>query len=239
MITVSLPVYASPIAWLAMESLCNQKTDIEWELIIYEDEEQPNGKNFYRSYSKRLVRAGCTRMLYLYSQRRIPLSFKWKEMAEKSNEKSKGMLLQAADCYSEPNRIKTAFENFKNGCDWLYSPRGCFYQIHKKKFLLYENMDILIGLNMAIRKELAQQLPTEERWSSVDTWMQNNLIKIKPDAKIIQDLSGNWREGVDTDGRNRISLQRRKMFDNPLPPFYFTDIEPSIPTVVWEKLNTL
>ena len=239
MITIALPVYASPIAWLAMESLCNQVTDVAWELIIYEDEEQPNGKDFYKSYSKNLVRAGCTRMLYLYSKRRIPLSFKWKEMAEKANDKSIGVLLQGADNYSEPLRIRKAHEILSQGYDWIYTPTSLFYHIHKKKYILYESKDIGIGADMAIKKELAQQLPDEVKWSSVDSWIFNNLKKIKPDAKIFQDLSENWRNGLATDGENRISLQRKKMFDNPVYPFYFTEIKSNLPIEIWNKLKEL
>ena len=51
-ITVGLPVYASPIVWLAMEGLCRQKNTCKWELIIYEDEEQALGIRFYKQYLK-------------------------------------------------------------------------------------------------------------------------------------------------------------------------------------------
>src|SRR3990172_13426350 len=110
MITAALPVYASEIAWLAMESLCRQKTNVKWELIIYEDEQYPLGENFYRQYQSRLHDVGCNTLLYKYSPERIPLSYKWREISLMANKSSLGILLQAADNYSEPNRIQMAHE---------------------------------------------------------------------------------------------------------------------------------
>lgn len=50
-LTVALPVYNSKsIAWLAMESLCNQKgIDFDWEIVIAEENvSTPNGVKVYR-----------------------------------------------------------------------------------------------------------------------------------------------------------------------------------------------
>ena len=50
MITVALPNHANPIVWLAMESLCSQIIGHAWELIVFEDSDDPKGKEFYKSY---------------------------------------------------------------------------------------------------------------------------------------------------------------------------------------------
>ena len=46
LLSVALPMYsAQSIAWLAMESLCRQECDFEWELLIAE--ETYPGSNFF------------------------------------------------------------------------------------------------------------------------------------------------------------------------------------------------
>jgi hypothetical protein len=85
MITVGLPNYASNIAWLAMESLCEQITPYKWELIVYEDSDRPLEKEYFTKYQPRLKEAGCVRVVYLYSEERVPLNQKWLKMAELSD----------------------------------------------------------------------------------------------------------------------------------------------------------
>ena len=237
MITVALPVYASPIAWLAMESLCRQVTYAKWELIIYEDEQYPNGEDFYRAYWERLKEAGCCLLLYRYNEKRISLAEKWQSIFLRANEKSIGIILQGADNYSDPNRIQKASDKFKDGYDWMYSPKILFYQIYKRKTILYDLPDSGIGSDMAISKKMAQQLPMEVKWSSVDSWIFDNLKRIKPNAKIYQDESGDWLNGLATDGENRISLERKKQFDNPQHPFYATRLQADIPKEIWDRLK--
>src|SRR3989304_7399092 len=126
MITVALPVYASPIAWLAMESLCRQKVNVKWELIIYEDEQYPNESKFYLQYKKRLKAAGGVSIIYTYSEKRIPLSYKWREMALMAHSDSIGIILQAGDNYSHPKKIQLGYDSIKTGYDWSYCPKTYF-----------------------------------------------------------------------------------------------------------------
>lgn len=221
MITIALPNHASRIAWLAMESLCNQITQHEWELIVYEDSDiHLGGEQFYRGYTKRLEAAGMTRLVYIYSKERVPLSMKWLDIASVSDKDSLGMILQASDCYSEPQRIDTAVRAFRDGADWIQSPLGCFYHIKTGQMMLFK-MNGLTGLNMAISKRAISQIEPVERWSGVDWWLYDSL---PDDAQIYIDESDNWKRGIDTDGHNRISLSRRTMYDNPQPPFYKTNL---------------
>lgn len=222
MISVCLPVYASPIVWLAMESLCNQKTNCKWELVVEEDEQYPMGEKFYCSYLLRLVKAGCIDIKYKYSEKRISLAEKWRSMAKDCNRNSIGILLQGADNYSSTNRIEKAAELFHNGADWIYSNKVIFYHVKKNKTLLYYCPGIGIGSDMGMRTELARQLPKEIKWSSVDTWLLNSLKQIKSDLEIVEYTFKDCPTGIATDGANRISLNRHKMFDNPVPPFYQT-----------------
>ena len=222
MISVCLPVYAQPIAWLAMEGLCAQTTTSKWELIIFEDEQYPNGIDFYKQYEYRLRIAGCFRVIYKYSPERISLSRKWKIMAQISHDKSIGILMQGGDNYPQPIRIQTAADKLMTH-DWISSPQIIFYHVKKKKTILYRKAGIGVGSDMAVRKELMLKLPDEVKWSSVDSWIFNLINKLKR-LKIYEDITSDWKNGVATDGANRISLQRHKMFYNPNPPFYKTNI---------------
>ncbi len=223
MITVALPNYASEIAWLAMEGLCNQITNKAWELIIYEDSNIIlGGKDFYLSYKERLEKAGCISIKYVYSKDRIPLNYKWVKMTELAHKDSYGIILQASDAYSEPLRLATADYILSRGYDWLKSRQGVLYNTLTCKLMEYKN-DGINGFNMAISKRAISSMPKkEERWASVDHWLVTNL---PADAKIFTDESENWRKGVGTDGYNRLSLQRREHYNNPKPPFYKTDIK--------------
>jgi glycosyltransferase involved in cell wall biosynthesis len=238
-ITVGLPVYASEIVWLAMESLCRQSTSYKWELIVYEDEFSPNGEAFYNQYFERLKSAGCIRLIYKYSKKRIALSVKWKAIAGWADNDCIGIILQAGDCYSEPQRIQTAFDKMLQGYDWIHSKRGIFYNVDVKKTALFDIGACRTGLNMCMSKSLATQLPDDERWSGVDNWILSSFKKLKRGFKIYLDESDNWRHGVDTDGYNRISLGRKSIIIDPAPPFQKTyiTIGQCIPANVLQMLN--
>lgn len=235
MITVGLPNYCSPIAWLAMESLCRQQTSYEWELIIYEDSDKPLGPLFYSGYSERLEAAGCKRLIYEYSKARVPLNQKWLWMGDKSDPESLGLILQASDCYSEPHRIETAHKAFEQGYDWVQTNQGFFYNLMTGQMMKY-NDGVPTGLNMAVKMSQLKSMPRDQdRWSGVDYWLFMNLCL----PKVFIDKSTNWGHGIDTDGYGRISLERKKQYDNPQHPFYNTAVPLSIilPDDVLELLN--
>lgn len=239
MITIALPVHACRITWLAMESLCRQVTVEPWELIVYEDSDiYQGGAAFYLSYMDRLQEVGCQRIDYIYTKKRIPLSQKWKEIAQAASPDSLGLILQASDCYSEPLRINTAVAAFRNGFGWIQSPKGVFYNIKTQDTMLYNNPKTGTALNMAIALKHALNLDDTERWSGVDWWLYDSL----PDyAEVFFDESSNWMNGVDTDGHNRISTERKLYYRNPKPPFYKTDLRISqlVPHDIFERLLEL
>lgn len=234
MITVALPNYASDIAWLAMESLCRQETNCEWELIVYEDSDRPLGKDFFMSYFPRLKPTGCKRIEYFYSSERVPLNQKWITMAEASDNDSLGIILQGSDDYSSPDRIRKTFESFKKETDWVQTDSAYFYNIRTKKKMKFEVSEWDNGVNIAISKRAMLQMPKdEEKWQGVDSWLHMNM----PSDYFFYDnieLSG----GIFTDGFNRISLSRRKIYTNPTPPFYKTNkrLEELIPQEIIEML---
>lgn len=236
MITVGLPNYASPIAWLAMESLCRQRTSCEWELIIYEDSDKPLGALFYSGYQERLELAGCKRIVYEYSKERVPLNQKWLWMGRNSHPESVGLILQASDCYSEPYRIETAYNALSAGYNWVQNNKGYFHNFETGQTMLYIG-GVPTGLNMAIGMNELRSIPdSEDRWSGVDYWLLSKIAH----QRVYVDHSDNWMLGVDTDGYSRISLSRKKQYDNPQPPFYPTDtkLNEILPTDLIKTLST-
>lgn len=217
MLTVGLPNYANDIAWLAMESLCRQVCTCEWELIIYEDSDKPLGNEFFSSYSERLKAVGCTRQVYINIPGRISLSRKWTEIWSIANKDSLGLMLQASDCYSEPRRIQKTFDALNTGCDWVQSPQGMFYHVKTGKTMMFtQNGET--GLNMAIAGKHLDNIEVKDLYSGVDYWLFSSI----KNPEIFNDFSVDWANGIDTDGYNRISLTRAKMYKNPKPPFCIT-----------------
>lgn len=217
-LTVGLPVLDSPLAWLAMESLCRQNVNVTWELIVYEDANNPNGEKFYQQYLHRLP--NCKRIIYIYDKERVSLSRKWCEMTEYADQNSIGLVLQAADCYSEPTRLQRTYEAFLQEYDWVHSEQGCFYNIPTGEVMLFrKNPDGLTGLNMALRMSILKQIQPIDRWSGIDWWLFTEGNKIA-ELKVFTDQTDNWKHGVDTDGFNKISHSRRTFYRNPQPPFY-------------------
>ena len=234
MISVGLPNYSSPFAWFAMESLCRQETFHEWELLIYEDSDNPLGALFYSGYIDRLKKVGCINVKYEYSKERVALSLKWIWMGKNMHKGSLGLMLQASDCYSGPHRIETAVNGLALGYDWIQTNIGYFYNVLTCKVMLY-NSNEGTGLNMTISKRQLLSMPIEEKWSGVDYWLFTNMTN----SKVMINESDNWKNGIDTDGFNRISLHRKQNYNNPEPPFFATDvtIKEIIPEEIIHLLN--
>src|SRR3990167_8817847 len=240
MISVCLPVYAMPVAWLAMESLCNQQKIIQWELLIFEDENYPLCPEFYKKYIPRLSKIGCISVKYKYCPQRTSLAQKWRDMALNISDNSIGVILQGADNYSEPKRINRSYHRLLRGYDWSYCHNALFYSFTHRRILLYSAPGIGIGGDMAICRELAMKLPDEVRWSGVDSWIMRQLNILKPGLKIFEDYGDGWKRGINTEGANRISINRNKFWAKLEYPFVETTIKISdyLPKYIYEKLIT-
>jgi hypothetical protein len=72
------------IGWLPLESLCRQEdVDFEWELIIAEEENDESfGFENIKNYTDRLKASGCIKIEYLGLKKWIPLSRKYKLLAD-------------------------------------------------------------------------------------------------------------------------------------------------------------
>lgn len=216
-ISVGLPCLNAPIAWLAMESLCAQNTPYKWELIVYEDSNDQLGEYFFTKYFDDLK--NCERIIYLATPDRVSLSMKWVGMRKYMSKNSLGLLLQAADCYSEPSRLKLTHEYFLQGFDWLHYRRGYFYNMNTDQMILFNASEVATGLNMAISKSALAKCPNEVIWSGVDYWLWKNAQNPFQNFRSCFIESPTWEKGVDTDGQNRISMDRRRHYNNPQRPF--------------------
>lgn len=220
-ITVGLPLYKMKgIAWLAIESLCNQIEAPEWELIVIEEKSGSIGKKYFESNLDRLKKAGMTNFKYISLNKWMPLSQKWVELI--NHAKGEIFMLQSGDCYSQPYRLKETWGLRHH--DWIQSNYGLFYDLNENKTILYNRntYNHPCGLSMAFKTELGKGLKKDETRICVDSWLYNN---IKPKSVGINN-SKNWMLGLDTNGQNNLS-KRKKYFDSPFAPFEQTELKPS------------
>jgi len=240
-LTVALPVFNSKkIAWIALESLCNQKgIDFDWELIIMEEEKNSFGQEEVSKFIKRLKAVGCRSLKYVPLDYRISLPQKWKQMADLANENSKAYVFCAADDYSPPNKLKMAYDAIKLGYDWVQYQKCLMYDIISKKHIYYDGTTInrQVGSIAACRTASARKLPESFKAKGVDHWLFDS---IRPEF-VFTDKSDNWEKGFATDGYNNISVDRKKYYQKIEFPFLPTtlNIKDIVSKEVLQKLNSL
>jgi len=235
-VTVALPMLQSRhIGWIAFESLCRQENlrAVEWELLVAEEIGEahgPFGKENVLSYEERLRKVNCRRIEYFGLNQWMPLSRKWKFLAEQAAATSRMFLLQAADCYSQPYRIAETQQLFVDGTDWVQSPKGIFYNISDEKTILHNHENYPhpphpCALNMAISMSLAKKLPDEDVARSVDGWLFRMCTAIKEsELKVGWNQNDTWKLGVDTNGLNNIT-KRIDWFTRPRVPYEKCNID--------------
>jgi len=218
-LTVALPMYrAKNIGWIALESLSRQScTDFGWELIIVEEKNDlAMGEEIVKEYNDRLKKINCIRSLYISINDWIPLSQKWRIISNYAKETSKCFLLQAADCYSNPNRLNSTLELFNRGAEWVQSRTHVLYDLVTESTKLYDikSSGHPCGADMACKTDLIRQLPDEDVKKCVDGWIYTNVRKINGNnLKIMYDESDNWQYSVNINGINNIS-DRAFVFKN-------------------------
>ena len=236
--TVALPVWNSvKIAWLCMESLCNQqRPNNPWELIICE-ETQANylGKSFFLGYQDRLKLVGCEKITYMDVKEKTPLSMKWVKMSYIAAPTSQYFILCAADNYYHPYMLRDVEKNMPPA-EWFLTTQGYFYDFNLQKLIRYQ-YNGNIGLQMAAKTSLVQRLPLEIKNRAVDGWFFKNLHP----AKIVRDPSDHWKFTLCTNGLNNISKSRHIFFTNPHGAFQGTDekLENIVPEVIYKLLIKL
>lgn len=239
-----MPIYKSKdIAFLAFESLCNQKTSIGWELIIAEEmDPEQLGIDFVEKYAARLRKAGCIDIKYLQYKRWIPLPRKWKDIGENADENSKVFILQAADCYSAPDRIDEAYHCIVNrNFDWVDYQNGFFYNLLTGQMIQY-SATARTNIDMAFKTKYARTIPDSTLRKGIDGFLFTHVSK---QAKIVKQLSISKPaklDSFDTDGKNNISLKRTSFYDKVRYPFIKTKItldDIDIPLFIKYKLINL
>jgi hypothetical protein len=239
-LSIGLPMYRSDvIGWLALESLCNQRdVEFEWEMLIIEEKEECFGKERLQEYIPRLQEKKCVRVEHEFIDQWVPLCKKWRMLGSKTSQTSIGFLLQAADCYSQPYRLKETHDLFLKGADWVKSPNGFFYNAISGKTVVYCGKS-RTDLNMAIRTSIVRQLPNADKKSSVDAWLYDSSMAIKRKPLVVlNNNSEHWKLGVDVDGLNNISSKRAEFIRQLHYPFCksIEKIDQYIPKPIMDRL---
>jgi len=244
-LTVALPVWNSKIAWLAMESLCNQETDFDWELLIAEDN-SPNflGKSFFESYLTRLENVHCKRLNFIYlNSGRITLGDKWRILAENSSNTSIGICPIACDDFQQNTHLKSVYEALIQGYTYILNRYGIMYNLLSGKTLLFDhykgrkdNASIWVG----IIPDFLKRLPKCNKWAGIDGWIKAQVRQYEEFKEVILEKPFN-HINIYTDGANQISKHRAKFYDNTKPPFIKMDIDVSdtIPKAIFDKIKAM
>lgn len=247
--TIGIPIYKmAKISWLSLESLCNQrglKKGIFWELIIYEDcllqdNEDCCYKKYFNKYVERLKKVGCLRIVYLSSEEYVFLEQKWSLIARAASETSEYFLLQGADDYSYPKRLKDTYDAIKKyKPDLIVLDNSYGYDINQDKMIQFICNDEKSRLFLTTRIEWIKELRNRFIGKGVDGYILDEVRRQKESAiyKIVLHNS----KSVFTDGFNHISLHRSKLYNNPKPPFFETNkkIENILPKYIAKRLKNL
>ena len=247
-LSIALPMFKSKhIAWLALESLCRQQNiDFEWELIISEETNKEYdyfGRDEIFKYVEKLTNIGCERIEYIPLDIWVPLSKKWKLISNSCSETSKCFVLQAADCYSFPKRLKETYDIIvKKDFDYVSSQVGPFYDIKTKLAMMYDmrKRPKVHGLNMALKPFYIKNLPDEIIRRGIDSWIVKNLKKQNKKFRYFHNNSESCLHGVDTNGINNISTQRLKIMQVRKDVYpYEIEIWRYIPKDILQKLDEM
>ena len=239
-VTVALPLWDSgDIAWLCLESLCRQVTDVPWELVVVE-ENTPSalGLSGVFAFHERLKSAGCLDVTHLVPPLKIPLSTKWHRAAHEASLSSGVYVMCAADNYYQPNLVQDSWDAIGSGkFDWFQSYRCHFYDIDSDKLVEYDRQK-LTGIEMSMKMELAQKIPQVVRRRGIDLFIY----------RYVKPQSVGWNESVHclntvcTHGRNKISGSNRKNLINKVrAPFRKCShtLSELLPSDVREKLYSV
>jgi len=233
-LSVALPMYkAKHIAWLAMEGLCRQKNvHFEWELMVAEERYlKAFGRHKVHSYEQRLREIGCRRIHYIGLDFWVPLPVKCLLIGKELSPSSKCTLLQAADDYPQPWRLKDAYDAFEKGVDWFYSKKGVYYKIFNGKILLYDHScsQHVSGVEMAVRSDLMRNLPLSFQRTSIDHWLFMSMQATKGSPLVTEfNKTDHWKYSLYTDGMNIQAGAGFECYDNPPEDAAFKKIEPEV-----------
>ncbi len=207
-VTVALPTWQNKnIIWLQLESLCEQKTEYSWELIICEEQcEGMAGENYIIAYEDRLKKAGCKNIEYIKINDHIPLSKKWVIIANKAQGET--FLLCASDNYSPFNRIQFTQDKIKKGFEWVDISSGLFFNLITHQTSTFVNQPQQTGLFMGTLTKHIKNLKGPWPLKGIDHWIRSQA-DIQPRYRHDKPLLG-----IHTDGANKISIHRKNFYAN-------------------------
>ena len=214
LVSVGTPTWNNKdIYWLSIESLCRQETTYPWELIVHEcPSSNPLGEKYFAQYRERLKKSGCQRVVYINKGRRTNLSTKWIEIAKAA--KGEVLILHDSDDYTHPLRIQKTMELIGDK-PWYDTRYAWHYSIPDNKLMIYDyqlSKNLWkTGFNIAVRTEIVRKMKDTKKNNGIHKWM-SNYVKDKYIDQTIYPC-------VATTGANTVSLNRRRHFNNPRPPF--------------------
>ncbi len=205
--TVAMPLFnMKEISTLTLESLCKQKTNYKWELLVCEElNDNCLSEKKLMEYKDKLKLAGCIRIKYIGIKKWIPLGQKWKLLSENASN-TKCFILQAGDCYSHNLRIEETCNAFNKGYNYYDEEQGYFYSYRLNKTILFKpnlKYEHPCRLNMTWETNLIKKLPNNNIKQNVDTFLYRTLSKIKKLKKYRN--TNLYENGVDIDGYNIIT----------------------------------
>lgn len=218
LVSVGTPTWNNrDIYWLSIESLCRQQTTYPWELIVHEcPSANMLTEDYFKTYRKRLEAAGCQRVVYLNSGKRIDLSTKWKEIAKAA--RGEVLILHDSDDYTHPLRIQRTMELIGNK-PWYDTRFAWHFCITNQKMILFDYQVTKkrwkTGFNIAIRTEVLRGIPDSHRNNGMHRWMCDYVTD-----KVIDQVN---YPCVATTGANTVSLNRIHHFNSPRLPFLRTN----------------
>ncbi len=231
-----------------MESLRRQVDAPFWELILWDDGE--DCFDVLKTFVGKLPQ--CQRIVYRAIdsswhrkdgalQGIFPLIDKWIGMAFDSSPQSKAYVLQASDCYSSPKRLWLHGQHFeKKECLFSTQRKGCFYNLLTREKMLYQSQKNSNHLNMALKTCDMRKITPIDRNKRIDSYLLACARKRNPKGRIFffEELDGQeWQYSLDTDGANRISMGRRKRYQDIQAPFEQFSGELKLPKVVVQFLK--
>lgn len=254
-ISVILPMFRSKhIGWLPLESLCRQQNvDFKWELVIaeeVEDKYEPMGeRKIIQEYQERLKLVGCNCIKYIGLDDWIPLGEKMSMLIV--NTGSEIIVPSAADYYSSPKRLTSAYKVFKEvNPDWVLTTKVIYYNITNGRVILHDTdyckrKDDVAGTSMkaSLLREVFPEPDKIKKTKGIDSFMfkSSKSYRQKQGKKlhIYFDRSDNWKCCFNTNGINNIT-NRSPYFEKISYPFKPCPIrlEETIPPEVLSKLES-
>jgi len=208
-VSVIFPLYrAAPIGWFGLESLCHQQgIDFDWELVVTEEAQpQSMGVKQILKYQERLVENGCKAIKYISLPHWIPLSMKYKIMAQECTP-SKVFFIQAADYWSPPYRMAKTLSLIEKGYDWVHGRTMPMYDLKSDTVFMREKNPKKFW--MALSMGLAKKLPLSSKKKGCDQYLIDSC-KANKGGSLNMVQCNTWGEGIVVHGLNNLSNKFQK-----------------------------